>query len=262
MKYISIFAAAAFGAAMSFSGNAAEIRVVSSVGMKAVIDEARPLFEQATGHKLVLVYGTAVPLHRSLEGGEAFDVAILTPPLIADLAEHGRVVALSAVDVAKAGLGLAVRKGAAKPDISTPDALKRALLDAKSIAHSKEGQSGTMAVKLMEKLGVSEEVKPRIVLETRPGGSVKAVNEGKAELGFALVSEIVPIPEVDYLGPVPGDLQTYTIFTAGISVGSTAGEAAKTFVRFLLSEEVAPIRKAKGMERGAMVTLERKPEPK
>ena len=142
MKYNLIFAAAAFGAVMNFSAHAADIRVVSSVGMKAVIEEAKPLFERVSGHKLIVVFGTAVPLKRQLEEGEAFDVAILTPPLMADLAEHGRVVPLSVVDVAMAGLGLAVRKGAARPDIGTPDALKRALLDAKSIAHSKEGQSG------------------------------------------------------------------------------------------------------------------------
>ena len=262
MKYILNLAAAAFVAVTGFAAAAAEIRVVSSVGMKAVIEEAKPLFERVSGHKLIVVFGTAVPLKRQLEEGEAFDLAILTPPLIADLAEHGRVVPLSVIDVAMAGLGLAIRKGAAKPDISTPDALKRALLDAKSIAHSKEGQSGAAAVRVMEKLGVAEEMKPRVLLETRPGGSVMAVNEGKAELGFALVSEIVPIPEVDYLGPVPESLQTYTIFTAGISVGSRVPDAAKTFVRFLLSEDVAPIRRAKGMERAAMVTLERKPAPK
>ncbi len=252
----------AIAACSAFGIHAAEIRVVSSIGMKALIDEARPLFEHATGHKLILEYGTAVPLHRKLESGEAFDVAVLTPTLMADLAEHGRVVPLSVIDVARVGLGLAARKGAARPDITTNEGLRRALLGAKSIAHSKEGQSGVSAVKLMEKLGVSEELKPRIVLETRPGGSVTAVHEGKAELGFALVSEIVPNPEVDFLGPVPDDLQTYTTFTAGISVGSNAPEAAKTFVRFILSEAVASIRKAKGMERGAMVTLERKPDAK
>ena len=262
MKHEVRLAAAAFAAMMGFAANGAEIRVVSSIGMKAVIDEARPLFEYATGHKLILVYGVAGPLHRQLENGEAFDVVILTSAMTNDLAARGRVVPVSVVDVAKTTLGLAARKGAAKADIATPEALKQALLGAKSIARSKEGQSGVQAAKLIERLGVERELESRMILDTRPGGAVMAVSEGKAELAFALVSEIVPIPEVDFLGPVPDELQSYTVFTAGISRGSTEPEAAKTFVRFLLSEAVATIRKAKGMERVTFITLERNPDAK
>jgi molybdate transport system substrate-binding protein len=228
--------------------HAAEIKVIGSVGVKAVLEEAKPLFEAATGHEVILVIGTAVPLKRQIEGGEAFDVAILTPQLIADLVRQRRIVPESALDVAKTGLGLAVRRGAAKPDVSTPEALKRALLGAGSIAHSKEGQAGVAAVKVMERLGVGEQMKARTLLETRPGGSLIALHEGKADLGFALTSEIVPMPEVDYVGPVPAELQTYVVFTAGISPASKNDVAAKTFVRFLRGATVASILKAKGME--------------
>lgn len=241
-------ATAAFTALVAMGANAAEIKVVSSIGMKAVLDEAKPLFEIASGHKVTLVIGTIAPLKRQIDAGETFDVTILTPPLVAELAKQGKVVDVSVVDVARSGLGLAIRKGAAKPDIATADALKRALLDAKTVAHSKEGQSGLAAVKVMERLGVAEQMKPRIHLETRPGGSVMAVNEGKADLGFALVSEIVPVPEVDYVGPVPAELQTYVVFTAGVSTAARDAEAAKTFVSFLRGATVAAILKAKGME--------------
>lgn len=248
MRSILKIAGAAFAAAMAASAGAAEIKVVSSIGMKAVLEDAKPLFEYASGHKLALVFGTAVPLKRQIEGGESFDVAILTPPLIGELATQGKVVAASAIDVAKTSVGLAVRKGAAKPDIGTPDGLKRALLDARAVARSMEGQSGAGAVNAMERLGVSEEMKPRILLETRPGGPVMAVKEGKADLAFALASEIVPSPEVDYLGPLPAELQAYVVFTAGISSASGDAEAAKVFVQFVRGATVAAILKAKGME--------------
>jgi molybdate transport system substrate-binding protein len=227
---------------------AADIKVVASVGMKAVLDEARPLFEYSTGHKLVFVLGTAAPLKRRIEGGESFDVAILTPSLVEDLARQGKVVPESAIDVAKSGLGLAVAKGAARPGIATPEALKRALLGARAIARSKEGQSGTAAVAVIEKLGVTGELAPKILVETRVGGPLSAVQEGKADLAFALTSEIVPSGEVDFLGPVPAELQSYVTFTAGISPSSDKAEAAKAFVLFLRGASVAPILRSKGME--------------
>jgi hypothetical protein len=113
--------------------------------------------------------------------------------------------------------GWLLHQDAAPLDIASAEGLKRALLAAKSVAHSKEGQSGVAAVKIMDRLGIAEEMKPRIVIETLPGGSVTAVVEGKAELGFALVSELVPVPEVKLVGPVPGDLQSYIVFAAGVS---------------------------------------------
>ncbi len=174
--------------------------------------------------------------------------AILTPPLIEALVRQEKVVEASAIDVARTGLGLAVPRGAAKPDIAIAVAVKRALLDAKRVAHSKEGQSGIGAVKAMERLGVSDEMKPRILLETRPGGSVMALAEGKADLAFALVSELLPLAEVDYVGPLPAELQTYVAFTSGISPASADAEAAKTFVRFLRGATVATILRARGME--------------
>jgi molybdate transport system substrate-binding protein len=232
----------------SLTSIAAEIKVISSVGMRAVLEEVQPQFERTTPHKLIITFGTTTPLKRQIDEGTTFDVTILTPTMLEDLAKSGKVEAASVVSVAKTGIGLAARKDAAPLDIGTAEALKRALLAAKSVAHSKEGQSGIAAVKVMERLGIAEEMKPRIVLETRPGGAVTAVVEGKAELAFALVSEIVPVPDVKFVGPVPGDLQSYTVFAAGVSSSTKDAPAARSFVEFLRSAGTRSALSAKGME--------------
>lgn len=233
----------------SLAATAAEIKVISSVGMRGALEALQPQFERTTQNKLVMTFGTAVPLKRQIDEGATFDVTILTPPLVEELAKSGKVQADSVLNVAKTGIGLAAKKDAAAPNIGSAEALKRALLAAKAVAHSREGQSGVAAVKIMERLGIAEEMKPRIVLETRPGGSVTAVVEGKAELGFALLSEIVSVPEVKLVGPVPGDLQSYTAFVAGVSVSAKDAVAAKSFVEFLRGEGARSTLSAMGMER-------------
>jgi molybdate transport system substrate-binding protein len=233
------------------TASAAEIKVISSVGMKAALEQIQPQFERATPHKLVITLGTAVPLKRQIDGGEAFDVAILTPPMIEDLAKQGKVVPTTVANVARTGVGVAVRKGTAKPDIGSSDAMKSTLLKSKAIAYSKEGQSGTAAARMIEHLGIGEEMKPRTHVDARPGGAVTAVVEGKAELAFALVSEIVPITEVDFVGPLPVELQTYVVFAAGASSAAKDAEAAKAFIDFLRGPAVLPILKAQGMEGGS-----------
>jgi molybdate transport system substrate-binding protein len=242
------FCAAVTILSSSLAAIAAEIKIISSVGMRAVLEELQPQFERTTQHKLIITFGTAAPLKRQVDEGAAFDVTILTPPMLEDLAKSGKVETGSVVSVAKTGIGLAARKDAAPLDIASAEGLKRALLAAKSVAHSKEGQSGVAAVKIMERLGITEEMKPRIVIETRPGGSVAAVVEGKAELGFALVSEIVPVPEVKLVGPVPGDLQSYTVFAAGVSSSTKDAPAARSFVEFLRGAGARSTLSAKGME--------------
>ena len=232
----------------SFAATAAEIKVISSVGMRAVLEELQPQFERATPHKLVITFGTATPLKRQIDEGAAFDVTVLTPPMLADLVKSGKVNAGSVANVAKSGVGLAARKDAAPLDIGSAEALKRTLLGAKSVAHSKEGQSGVAAVRVMETLGIAGDMKPRIVLETRPGGSVSAVAEGKAELGFALLSEIVPVADVKLVGPMPGDLQSYTVFTAGVSSSTKEAAAAQSFLEFLRGPGARSALAAKGME--------------
>jgi molybdate transport system substrate-binding protein len=229
---------------------AAEIKVVSSVGVKAVLEDLVGPFERASEHKVKLTFGTAVPLKRQIDGGETFDVVILTPAMVDDLAKQGKVAGGSATTVAKSGIGVAIRAGAAKPDLGSPDAFKKALLGAKAIAYSKEGQSGTVMARLIERLGLAEEMKPKTILETRSGAVALNVVEGKADLAFTLISEILPLAGAELAGPLPADLQSYVVFTAGI--GGTAKEpaAAKAFIDFLRSPAAVPVLKAKGMEPG------------
>jgi molybdate transport system substrate-binding protein len=251
MKRSSILSAlglaVAFGAA---SANAAEIKVITSVGVRAILEELAPQFERASEHKLNITFGTAVPLKRQIDAGETFDVVILTPALVEDLVKQGKVAAGTPANVAKSGIGVAVRQGAPKPDLSSVEAFKKALLGAKAIAYSKEGQSGTAMARVIERLGIAEEMKAKTVLETRSGGVALNVVEGKAELAFNLVSEILPIAGAELAGMLPPELQSYVVFTAGIGPAAKDAAAAKAFIDFLRAPAAHPVLKAKGMEPG------------
>jgi molybdate transport system substrate-binding protein len=232
------------------AANAAEIKVISSVGVKAVLEDLVARFEQGSEHRVKTLFGTAVPLKRQIDGGETFDVVILTPAMVDDLAKQGKVAAGSATTVAKSGIGVAIRAGAPKPDIGSAGAFKQALLNAKAIAYSKEGQSGAMVARLVERLGIADEMKAKTILETRSGAVAMNVVEGKADLAFTLISEILPIAGAELAGPLPAELQSYVVFAAGI--GGTVKEtaAAKAFIDFLKSPAAIPVLKAKGMEPG------------
>jgi molybdate transport system substrate-binding protein len=252
MRVGSLAAAAQIGCtlllAQAAAADAAEIKVIASVGVKAVLEELAPQFERATAHSLKITFGTSVPLKRQIDGGESFDVVILTPPLLEDLAKQGKVAAGTPVNVTKAGIGVAIRAGAPKPDISTADAFKRTLIDAKSITYSKEGQSGTAMARLIEALGIGEQMKAKTVLETRSGQTAANVVEGKAELAFTLLSEILPIPGVEVAGMLPAELQSYVVFTAGIGADVKDQQPAKAFIDFFKAPAAIPLIKAKGME--------------
>ena len=250
MKTKSLIAVAGLAILTGSAAGAAEIKVISSVGVKAVLEELVPQFERASQHKVTIAFGTAVPLKRQIDAGESFDVVILTPALVEDLARQGKVAPGTSANVSKSGIGVAIRAGAPKPDISTAEAFKRAVLNAKSIAYSKEGQSGTAMARIMERLGIADEMKPRTVLETRSGLTAANVVEGKAELAFVLISEILPIAGAELAGPLPADLQNYVVFTAGVSPAARDAAAAKAFIDFLKGPAAAPVLKAKGMEPG------------
>jgi molybdate transport system substrate-binding protein len=233
---------------MCITASAAEITVLSSVGMRSVLESLQPNFERATGNKLNITFGSAAPLKRQIEAGVGFDVAVLTPQMLADLATSGKVVVDSIASVAKTGVGIAARKDTALPAIHSAEQLKRALLAAKSVASSKEGQTGIVAAAVMEKLGITAQMQPRIMLATQPGGSITAVVDGSSELGFGLLSEIVPEPKVKLLGPMPGDLQSYVAFAAGVASNAADAAAARSLVEFMRSAVVQSTLAAKGME--------------
>ncbi len=227
---------------------AGEVKVVSTVAAKSTLEALKPFFESSTPHKVIFLFGTAAPLKRQIEGGESFDVTVLTPGMVEDLAKAGRVDAASKVDFGRTGLAIACRKDLAPPDIGNAQSLKRALASAKMITYTKEGQSGAAAAKLIERLGIADEMKPRTHIDTRTGGALLAVEEGKADLGFSLLTEILNSPGVRLVGTIPGDLQTYMTLSAGVSSSTRDAAAPRAFVQFLRSEQARNIMKEKGIE--------------
>jgi molybdate transport system substrate-binding protein len=228
--------------------NAAEIKVMCASPVEEVMKELGGQFERATGHRLLMQYDVAPVLKRRIDAGETFDVAILLPPLIDDLIKQGRVAAGTRAGVARSGMGVGVREGAPRPDISSAEALGRTLRNAKSIAYSAEGASGVAFLRLIERLGIAGEIKPR--LKPTPGDRfAQVVPSGEAEMIVVPISAIMA-PGMQLVGPVPEELQTYFLFTAGISASANEVEAAKALITFLTAPAAAPVLKAKGMEPG------------
>lgn len=250
MKTVSVTAlvVAAAISAHSLRAQAAELRVLSSVGIQAVLEELAPEFERSTGHEVTLVFDLASALKTKIEGGEPFDVAFLTPPLLDDLIAKGLVAADTRAVIARVGLGLMIRTGAAKPDVSSVDAFKRALLEARSISYAPAGASGIAFVAVAERLGIAAEV----AAKTRPGangGAVAAnVTSGAAELGVLPISEILPVEGVELSGAFPADVQSYVVMVAGIGARSSRRSAAEELIAFLLAPGNAAVIRAKGME--------------
>jgi len=230
---------------------AAEIRVLSTVALKAALDEELlPQFERSAENKVIIKYDAAAALKKQIDGGEAFDVAILTPALIDDLIKQNKLEAGSRTNLARTGVGVAIRQGAAKPDISTADAFKRALLNAKSIAYGDPALGGASSVyfaNLLQRLGIAEEMKAKTKL-TASGESARPVAAGEAELGIGQISEIVPVRGAELLGPLPAELQVYTAFTSGVAAGAKDAAAAKSLIRFLTTPAAAQILKARGLD--------------
>jgi molybdate transport system substrate-binding protein len=228
--------------------SAEEIRVLSSVGIKTVVEELAPQFEKATKHKVTAVFDLASTLKSKIEGGEAFDVAILTPPRLDDLIAKGRVSPASKSNVARVGLGLMIKAGARKPDVSSTEAFKRTLLDAKSITYASAGASGVAFLAIIEKLGIAAQIKAK----ARPAAGGEEVNanvtSGASDLGVLPVSEILPVKGAELGGLFPAEVQTYVIMAAGVNA-KAQGNAAREFVAFLMSPANNAVVKTKGMER-------------
>jgi molybdate transport system substrate-binding protein len=229
---------------------AAEIKVFASNGVKEALQELAPDFERQTGHKLKMEFGLAAALKRQIEGGAAFDVAVLTDAGIEDLAKHGRIAAASRADVARSGVGIGIRAGAARPDIGSTEALKRALLAAKSVSWAKEGASGVYFASLLQRMGIAELIMPKARLAPSGAAVGALLVNGEAELGALLVNELMAVRGVEVLGPLPPELQNYTVFTTGVSLASKDAAAAKALVNFLISPAAGAVFKAKGQEPG------------
>jgi len=222
------------------------LRLLSSNGVRPAIEAVQPQLEMATRIRLSAEFSTAAALKRRIDAGEPFDVAILTPALVDDLVAQGRAVAESRSDLARVGVGVGAREGAPRSDVSTPEALKRTLLDAKVVAYTAEGQSRATVNKALAQLGITAEVDAKSML-TGPGEGPGAVAAGKADLVMTLISEIL-IPGVQLLGPFPPEMQNYIVFTAVRSPNAKNVEGANALLRYLMGPEVADAMKTHALE--------------
>jgi molybdate transport system substrate-binding protein len=225
---------------------AAPLRLLSSNGVRAAIEAAQPQIEMALGLRLSAEFSTATALKRRIDAGEPFDVTILTPALIDDLVTQNKAVADSRADLARVGVGVGARDGAPRSDVSTPEALKRTLLDAKVVAYTAEGQSRATVDRALAQLGIVDIVAAKSML-TGPGEGPRAVAAGKADLVMTLISEIL-IPGVQLLGPFPAEMQNYIVFTAARSPNARSAEAANALLRYLAGPDAAEILKAHALE--------------
>ena len=226
---------------------AAEIKVLSSNGVHSVMVEMVPAFERATGHKVSVDYYTANQAVAKVKTGEAADLVIITRPTIDGLLKEGKVVAGSDKNLGRSGVGVAIRAGLPKPDISTPEALKKALLAAKSITFTKTGASGIHFMKVADRLGIAEQVNAKA--KVPEGGAVgPLVARGEAEMAVQQIPELKAVKEIQYVGPLPNELQNYTLFTAGVLTGARQAETAKAFLDFITTPAAVKVFAAKGLE--------------
>jgi molybdate transport system substrate-binding protein len=232
------------------TGCAAELKVLTAGAFKQVVVAVVPEFERA-GHKVVVENDTVGALTKRIEGGEAFDVAVLTPAAVDDLTKKGKLADGSKTVLARVGVGVMVKAGAPAPDISTVEAFKRALISARSVAYidpASGGSSGIYVAGLLDRLGIAAEVKPKAKL--KQGGYVAdLIKSGEAELGIHQISEIVPVKEVTLVGPLPAEIQNYTTYAAGVGASAKDSEAAKALIKVLSGPSAAAVLKEKGMDR-------------
>lgn len=237
--------------AMSQHADAAELKVISGGAFKQVLNALAAQYEKESGNKLDITYRT-VGQHLALlkTGEEPFDVAVLTPEAIDGLIKDGKVVAGSRADLAKTGIGVVVKAGTPLPDIGSVDAFKKTLLAAKSVAYidpKAGGSSGIYVGKLLERLGIADAVNAKAVLV--PGGEVAShVVDGEAEIGIHQISEILAVKGAVLVGPLPAEIQNFTVYSAGVGAAAADGAAASDLVKFLSGPHAAPIIKDKGME--------------
>ena len=252
MKTRYTVAAAAF-IVLTASGSvrAVEIEALISTAIKAAIDDLAPPFERASGHTLKASYGPSGGVKRRFEGGEPADVVALDSKLLDDLIKQGKVRP-GPTDIARTGIGIAVKKGAPKPDVSSAEALKRALLAAKTVGHTAPAGGGITAMHLInmfEKLGIGKEVTAKTKLAAGgPNGRVSVlVSSGEAEIGLQLVSELMSNPEVEVIGMLPAELQLTAVMSAGVTANARQPDAAKALIAYLASPSVQPVYKSKGL---------------
>ena len=236
-------------AALCVSGvvSAAEIRLLAAGATEEIGSELIPAFESATGHKVVASWVGTVDIRKRLAAGEVFDAVIVGAAEVDIFIAQGKVVSGSRVDLMKSGVGIAIRAGALKPDIRSADALRKTLIDAKSIAYS-TGPSGVYVAKLLERMGIADQVKSKVITAKTGVRVGTLVARGEAEIGLQQVSELIHESGIEYVGPLPGDLQNITVYSAGIHSQGGQPEAAKALINFLAAPAAGVVIRKNGMD--------------
>jgi molybdate transport system substrate-binding protein len=244
LKFAGIALAAAF-AFFASSASAADLKIFGSRVTKVIVGELGPDFEKANGFRPEVVADVAAVMKRRIEGGEPFDLAVLVNFQIDDLIKSGKILADTRTDIMSSGIGVAVKRGAPKPDISTVEAFKRTLLNAKSITYLKEGASTIHLRKVFQQLGIADAIKGKAV-ETAGEEVSEFVAEGKVELGLIVTPNIMSVPGAELVGPLPAEINSVVMFTAGVSAQSPNQQGARELIKLLKSPEAKPVIKAKG----------------
>lgn len=227
---------------------AADIQLISSLAMREAVSELAPAFEAASGHKVRLLWAGSAAITKRIGEGEIADVVIAPASNIDKLLADGRLAG-ARIDIAKSGIGAAVRAGMPKPDISSAEALKNAVLAAKSVAYS-TGPSGVYLADLFRKMGIADQIRGKVT-QTPTGIQIgEVVARGEVELGFQQISELLHVKGISYLGPLPGEIQHMTVFSAGVHKAAPQPDAAAALLRFFTSPAAAPFIRKSGMEPG------------
>ena len=250
-KSLPTAAASMLGLALVLSPmvEAAELKVLAGGSMTGPLNELGPPFERATGHKLTIHFDSTPNLIKLATSGAPFDLGVVPVDVFKDATAKARFASGPTLDIARVGYGVAVRAGAPKPDVSTPDALKKTLLDAQSVAFLPASAAGAYVSSVFERLGIGEAMKAKTKPQTATGDIAKAVAKGDAELGVFLIN-VLMAPGVEIAGPFPAELQNDLVFTSAVAADTKEVEAAKAFIAYLKTPAAAAVIKAKGMEPG------------
>jgi molybdate transport system substrate-binding protein len=228
---------------------AAELKILAGGSMTASLNELGLQFERASGHKLTIVFDSTPNLIKAATSGAPFDLGVVPVDVFKDAAARARFASGPTIDIARVGYGVAIRAGAPKPDISTPDALKQTLLKAQSIAFLPESAAGAYVLRVFERLGIAEAMKAKTKAQATTGEIAKAVARGDAELGVFLTNVLIA-PGVELAGAFPAELQQDLVFAAAVAADTKETAAAKAFIDFLQTPAAAAVLKAKGMTPG------------
>jgi molybdate transport system substrate-binding protein len=233
----------------AFGAESSPVHLLVSNGLKASMEDLHKTCEASVGHPLDIRYNSTASVKKSIEAGERFDVTMITTEAIEDLVKQGKLAGDSKMSIGRSELGLGIKSGVPKPDIKTVGALKKTLLEVKSITYPQDGASRGYIEKMFERLGIAAEVKPKIILAPGSGPATQSVADGKAGFVITLFSEILPIKGVDILGPLPGEFQSDIKFSAAASPAASDKQAAKAVIACVTGSKATPLLKAKGVDR-------------